>query len=286
MRLAAVELLDQAADRLREPIDAIVATSLMSVADLRAMLPARLRSTPVILYMHENQAAYPLSDHPKVDPKRDVHFALTNLTSILAADLVIWNSLWNKASFLEGMDGILRRASAVELAGWQQKVEQRSRVIWPPVEAPPEACQHRREAGQGDSVGVVWPHRWEHDKGPQELLEIAERYSERLDLRWTILGWQYPDVPPALAEFKARFAPRIDHFGYDHRFAKEDFNANLPCDRLKEMVADGELGSVANDSIVLMGLIPNVAPLVEETIPRIVEKFQSDSVEAALLVPS
>jgi D-proline reductase (dithiol) PrdB len=79
---------------------------------------------------------------------------------------------------------------------------------------------------------------------------------------------------------------RINHFGYDHRFAKEDFNANLPFDRLGEMVADGELGSVANDSIVLMGLIPNVVPLVEETIPRIVEKFRSDSVEGALLVPS
>ena len=79
---------------------------------------------------------------------------------------------------------------------------------------------------------------------------------------------------------------RIDHVGYDHRFAKEDFNANLPLDRLGEMVADGELGSVANDSLVLMGLAPNVAPLIEVTIPRIIEKLRSDSVEAALLVPS
>lgn len=79
---------------------------------------------------------------------------------------------------------------------------------------------------------------------------------------------------------------RINHFGYDHRFAKEDFNANLPFDRLKEMVSDAELGSVANDTVVLMGLIPNVAPLIEQTIPRIVERFLSDSVEAALLVPS
>ena len=62
---------------------------------------------------------------------------------------------------------------------------------------------------------VVWPHRWEHDKGPDELLEIADRCSETLDLRWTILGWQYPETPPALAEFKGRFAARIDHFGYE-----------------------------------------------------------------------
>jgi hypothetical protein len=79
---------------------------------------------------------------------------------------------------------------------------------------------------------------------------------------------------------------RINHFGYDHRFAKEDHNANLPFDRLNEMVGDGELGSVANDSIVLMGLMPNVAPLIEKTIPRIVNAFRSDSVEGALLVPS
>jgi D-proline reductase (dithiol) PrdB len=79
---------------------------------------------------------------------------------------------------------------------------------------------------------------------------------------------------------------QINHFGYDHRFAKEDPNVNLPFDRLKEMVADGELGSVSNDSVVLMGLIPNVVPLIEQTIPAIVERFRSDSVEAALLVPS
>ena len=79
---------------------------------------------------------------------------------------------------------------------------------------------------------------------------------------------------------------RIDHRGYDHRFAKEDHNANLPFDRLREMASDGEIGSVADDSVVLMGLIPNVAPLIQETIPEIVARFQSDAVQAALLVPS
>ncbi|MHC4099773.1 MAG: tRNA-queuosine alpha-mannosyltransferase domain-containing protein [Planctomycetota bacterium] len=214
MRLAAVELLDQAGDRLDSAVDAIVATSLMSAADLRALLPARLRATPVILYMHENQAAYPLSDHPKVDPKRDVHFALTNLTSVLASDLVIWNSAWNKTSFLDGMDRILRRANAVDLTSWQDKVEQRSRTIWPPVEPPPPDLIGEARISH-NSTRVIWPHRWEHDKGPDELLEFADRYSEPLNLRWTILGEQYPDVPPSMTEFEQRFTARIDHFGFE-----------------------------------------------------------------------
>jgi glycosyltransferase involved in cell wall biosynthesis len=215
MRLAAVELVDEAARTglLDKPIDVIVATSLLGVADLRALLPARLRSVPVVLYMHENQAAYPSSDHPRIDPARDVHFAITNLTSVLAADRVIWNSRWNRDSFLEGMELIIRRANAVDLRGWREKVEARSTVIWPPVEPPP--VQGGDTEVLHNARRVIWPHRWEHDKGPDELLEIATRHSEKLDLRWTILGEQFPDVPPALREFQVRFAARTDHFGFE-----------------------------------------------------------------------
>ncbi len=214
MRLAAVELLEQATagGQLAEPPDAVFATSLMGAADLRALLPAHLRSVPLVLYMHENQAAYPLSDHPKVDPRRDVHFALTNFTSILASDLVIWNSRWNLDSFMAGMGAILKRASAVELHGWQNAVQQRSVVIWPPVEPPPADLERRVSHNTGR---IVWPHRWEHDKGPAELLELAVRHSEALDLRWTILGERFPTVPPALVEFQRRFADRLDHCGFE-----------------------------------------------------------------------
>ena len=215
MRLAAVEMLDAAAaaGRLDEPIDVIAATSLMSVADLRALLPARLRGVPVVLYMHENQAAYPSSDQPAVDPGRDVHFALTNLTSILASDMVIWNSRWNQCSFLREMESIIRRANAVDLRGWRERVESRSMVIWPPVEPPPDDGEPDRVLH--NATMVVWPHRWEHDKGPDELLELATRFSERHDLRWTILGERFPDTPAALRTFERQLAGRIDHFGFE-----------------------------------------------------------------------
>lgn len=230
MRLAAVELLETAAaeGRLDSPIDIIFATSLMGAADLRALLPARLRGVPLVLYMHENQASYPLSDHPKVDPARDVHFALTNLTSALAADLVIWNSAWNRESFLVGMGRILKRANAVDLDRWAERIERRSRVIWPPVEPPPEGAA-RQGGSQDGAVRVAWPHRWEHDKGPAELLGIAERHGEALNLRWTILGEQFPDRPPELVEFERRFADRIDHFGFEPDRARY-WSALAACD--------------------------------------------------------
>ena len=79
---------------------------------------------------------------------------------------------------------------------------------------------------------------------------------------------------------------RINHPGYDHRFAKEDHNANLPLDRLSELVEDGTLGSLSEETWVLMGLQPNVGPLIRETVPEVVASFKADDVEAALLVPS
>ena len=79
---------------------------------------------------------------------------------------------------------------------------------------------------------------------------------------------------------------RIDHAGYDHRFAKEDINVNLPLDRMTELAKAGEIGSVAPDTQVVMGLQPDVEPLIRELIPQLIATFESDSVEAALLVPS
>ena len=61
---------------------------------------------------------------------------------------------------------------------------------------------------------MVWPHRWEHDKGPDELLTLARRYSSEWDLRWVILGQQYQQEPPELATFRAEFADRILHAGF------------------------------------------------------------------------
>ena len=79
---------------------------------------------------------------------------------------------------------------------------------------------------------------------------------------------------------------RIDHKGYDHRFAEEDYNVNLPLDRLQELAEAGEIGSVSQDTLALMGLVMDVVPLIKVTIPQIAERFRSDGVEAALLVPS
>lgn len=254
LRLAAAEMAEQAHRQggfVRQP-DVIFATSLMSAADLRALLPRALRPLPLVLYMHENQAAYPLdvvrwresAEHdergtaaaprPAVRPP-DVQFALTNLVSLLAADVAIWNSQWNRRSFVDGVEAILQHAPDLELPQWRERVQSRSVVIWPPVESPPQgmaarvlhkpdssrtgtgavnfpdARQHPTSPGP---IRILWPHRWEHDKGPHELLRIAREHTRPLNLRWTILGERFRRVPPALEAFRNEFADCIDHMEF------------------------------------------------------------------------
>ena len=102
----------------------------------------------------------------------------------------------------------------------------------------------------------------------------------------------YPTFGDEVAEIRRipvdvdRSKLKINHPGYDHKYAQEDINANLPLDRLSELVSDGSIGSLSPETLVLMGLQPNAAPLIRETIPEIIAAFKADDVDAALLFPS
>jgi glycosyltransferase involved in cell wall biosynthesis len=216
MRLAAAEMVEAAREQglFDPPIDGLFVTSLMSAADLRALLPRGARGTPLILYMHENQAAFPAGRSTPRSAERDAHFALTNLTSVLAADAVIWNSAYNLDSFVEGIVRILGHQRGGRLGRVDERIRARSRVIWPPVEVP-ELAEGRAVPERGSTCRVAWPHRWEHDKGPEELLEVARLWTEPLSLRWTILGQRFGRVPEALRRFQSELAPHLDHMGFE-----------------------------------------------------------------------
>ena len=85
--------------------DVILANDMLSVADLRALLPPGRRDTPIVCYFHENQLTYPLSS----EDERDFQFGMTNITSCLAADAVWFNSEFHREAFLKAAVGLLRK---------------------------------------------------------------------------------------------------------------------------------------------------------------------------------
>jgi hypothetical protein len=209
-----------------EKFDAVFATGMCSLADFRAAAPRELRNAPHILYMHENQAVYPFSE--TIDPRtidRDTHLAFTNLASIEAADKVLWNSEFNRDSFMDQMQIILRRAPESIDNAWTDRLKEKSQVAWPPVEpvgGDDEVLHNQKKGRYQDSaesgrriVRVAWPHRWEHDKGCDELLELIEqtRNDPNLEFRWTILGQRYERMPASMHVILAQHAECLDHAG-------------------------------------------------------------------------
>ncbi len=225
-----------------EGVAAIHATSMLDLAVLRAVLPRGRRDLGMVLSMHENQVAYPTASGTSArDRDRDGHLAFTNLASIEAADRVVWNSGWNRDSFIEGMAAILRHAPEPVDDRWVARLEARSVVVPPPIEmaevrmagtageaARAEAAEVLHNTAGGSYSGppearaglvrVAWPHRWEHDKGPEELLGLADEAWEREQaggprIRWWLLGQRFNAVPDALKLMLERHSPRIEHAG-------------------------------------------------------------------------
>ena len=186
--------------------DLFFCTSLLDVAVARTQLEAEIeKRVPTVLYMHENQVEYPDGPEREAD-QRDVHFALTNLNSIFSADLVLWNSRWNLESFLSGLVQILQPCRGIPFGDLEQRIRARSNVAWCPVEVPIPKLQSPVEPS--DLPLVVWPHRHEHDKGPDLLLELA-RSHRALSIRWALLGERFARVPDAMKRFREEFADSI-----------------------------------------------------------------------------
>ena len=78
----------------------------------------------------------------------------------------------------------------------------------------------------------------------------------------------------------------INHHGYDHRFAKEDINVNLPLDRLVELQKAGEIGSVAEGHLRSDGTDSRRRAAPDRYAPAAHRAAARRRVDAVLLVPS
>ena len=72
---------------------------------------------------------------------------------------------------------------------------------------------------------------------------------------------------------------------FSHAGVEADRNMGLPLDRLHELAAAGEIGSVAPRHFSVMGSITAPNRLVKRTLPMIANFLVEDHVDIALMVP-
>ena len=208
---------------LQESWDLIIATSMVDLATLRGLHP-RLANTPCLLYMHENQFAFPVSSgqNASADPQ------MVNLYSALSADCVVFNSGWNRDSFLAGADSFLKKLPDAVPEGLIETLRDKSRVIPVPIEA--RLFVDRRPLMNRACPHLLWNHRWEYDKGPDRLLKFLQALDQRsMPFRLSVVGERFRSYPKAFDRIREQFGPCIEHWGflesredYDHLLRQAD----------------------------------------------------------------
>lgn len=79
---------------------------------------------------------------------------------------------------------------------------------------------------------------------------------------------------------------RVSHFGYDVRDAARDAGCVFPLSALRELAADGVVGSVVSPTLSFMGGIYSASRVRDELAPRFRDFVLRQEVDLAYLVPA
>jgi len=205
MRGAAIEFADRAG-RLEGQFDLVFAGDMMSVADWRALSPAALRRLPVVTYFHENQLTYPV----RQESERDYQYGFTNITTCLASDEVWFNSEFHRAEFLRAVESLLKRMPDCVPRDVAARIRARSQVMYPGISVSPARHVARRSPRT-----VLWNHRWEWDKNPEEFFDaLFALKKEAVPFRVAVLGEHFRECPQVFGRAEKRLAEESVCWGF------------------------------------------------------------------------
>ena len=183
-------------DLLNQDYDLLIATSMVDLASLRGFIP-RVAHLPTLLYFHENQFVYPLSSKQR---NNNVEPQLVPLYSALCADAIVFNSNYNRSTFLQGAKELLKKLPDQLSPELLERIEKSEIIPVPLEEFSFEPVTTAMLENSKQILDVVWNHRWEYDKGPKLLLSLAQAIlAQRLPIRLHVVGQQFRSSP---AEFK------------------------------------------------------------------------------------
>ena len=202
---------------LEQEYDLLIATSMVDLSSLRGFVP-KLAQLPTIVYFHENQFAYPLSKQAQqtVEPQ------VLNIYTALCADRLLFNSEFNRSSFLAGCADLLRRLPDHVPEGISELLRTRSEILPVPIANSGFRTTHNKgvdlwqgRSGDGQILKLLWAARHEYDKGPDRLLAILTQLEKRsVPYKIAILGQQFQSSPEEFKLIHQQFKHRIVQFGF------------------------------------------------------------------------
>lgn len=213
VRSNALTFLSKYSDVLTAPYDLIIATSMTDLATLKGFIPA-LSRCPSLVYFHENQFAYPQQN----DQRHKSNLINAQLNSVLtatAADRLVFNSVYNRTSFSQGLRAFIKRMPDGIDRQLPDILDARSQVLPVPIISTP--C---RPGSDNDKhmPEIVWNHRWEYDKQPEVFFAaLTKLHDEQLPFKLHVMGQTFRESPACFAVAQEYLRDRIITWGYQSR---------------------------------------------------------------------
>jgi len=234
----------------RQPV--IFCSSVLNLSEFLS-LRSDLKPSKTIVYFHENQLVYPVQEGSSKG-ERDFQYGYNQILTALVADVVVFNSQFNKSSFLDNINSFFNQQPDCkpDTGDIRQQIDAKSSVVHFPVPVPPlaEASPVREEF-----LHIVWPHRWEHDKDPDTFFKVLFQLKEQgHSFRVSVLGESFTQTPDVFDEAKSKLSAEIVHFG--RLESKEEYFSVLRSADVVVSTARHEFFGVAMVEAGLCGCLP------------------------------
>ena len=222
--------------------DFILATSMVDLSTLKGLHP-RLANIPCIYYFHENQFAYPVSKNQvdSVEPK------MVQLYGALAANKLLFNSAYNRDSFLQGVEKLLKRFPDEIPDSVVDTLKDKCDVL--PVVISP--VKNRKVKNK---KLILWNHRWEYDKAPQVFCDALLQLNKlNPDFELALLGHRSKIKPDALLEIEQKLGDKII---INEKVSKQDYQKYLSQSAIIVSTAIHEFQGLSVMEAVSAGAVP------------------------------
>lgn len=226
-----------------EDVDLFFVSEYFDITSFKQLNPV-YAGTPFLCYFHENQIEYPSRS------SRDTHFILMNLRNYMRSDLNIFNSHWNRDSFLNGLSGFKRSLPSAyrHHVPSASKIKRDSDTVIYPGHNLSEPLANKSTG----PLRIIWNHRWEYDKRPDQLMALSERIKD-LDVELDVCG-EFREDFERESTLKAILGDKLIHCGYYARV--DDYHAALSRADVVLSTAAHEFYGISVLEAILYGAYP------------------------------
>lgn len=201
--------------------DLLLASDMLDLTTFLALTRKKTADLPTALYFHENQLSYPWAPNGESAVQQRAHYAFINYTSALAADAMLFNSRYHLESFNSQLPEFLKSFPDHNETESLASLRAKSEVLSLGLDLQ-RLDQHRPEEAKDAAQPplILWNHRWEYDKNPEEFFRALYRLQEEgFCFEVALLGESFRNSPPVFAEARQQLGNKVIHCGYAEDFA-------------------------------------------------------------------